>query len=225
MCRWLCQYTFLIWISNFYKWYAYLFTTSHPEGSFLLLFCKINELVFVTKIEIFPADSQIYGSSSQTWMFSFTNSTQSYQFTKNIARPFSDVSFTTENIPRSLKMSLKYYATDCRHVPSFLWHVQYQMESRQKKFDCGQRIFLKPLELQSKEKSYKALTLQSLNRTRLALLSCLVRRLEKNNKAPPLPLPPQKRQLWRTSCRSFRLGIMGWLIQNEEPRFQRIFLL
>ena len=119
MCRWLCQYTFLIWISNFYKWYAYLFTTSRPEGSFLLLFCKINELVFVTKIEIFPADSQIYGSSSQTWMFSFTNSTQSYQITKNIARPFSDVSFTTENIPRSLKMSLKYYATDCRHVPSF----------------------------------------------------------------------------------------------------------
>ena len=134
MCRWLCQYTFLIWISNFYKWYAYLFTTSRPEGSFLLLFCKINELVFVTKVEIFPADSQIYGSSSQTWMFSFTNSTQSYQITKNIARPFSDVSFTTENIPRSLKMSLKYYATDCRHVPSFLWHVQYQMESRQKKF-------------------------------------------------------------------------------------------
>ena len=192
MCRWLCQYTFLIWISNFYKWYAYLFTTSRPEGSFLLLFCKINELVFVTKIEIFPADSQIYGSSSQTWMFSFTNSTQSYQITKNIARPFSDVSFTTENIPRSLKMSLKYYATDCRHVPSFLWHVQYQrMESRQKKFDCGQRIFLKPLELQSKEKSNKALTLQALNRTSLALLSCLVRRLEKNNKAPPPP-PPKK---------------------------------
>ena len=58
------------------------------------------------------------------------------------------------------------------------------MKSRQKKFDCVQRIFLKPLELQSKEKSYKALTLQALNRTSLALLSCLVRRLEKNNKAP-----------------------------------------
>ena len=215
MCRWLCQYTFLIWISNFYKWYAYLFTTSRPEGSFLLLFCKINELVFVTKIEIFPADSQIYGSSSQTWMFSFTNSTQSYQITKNIARPFSDVSFTTENIPRSLKMSLKYYATDCRHVPSFLWHVQYQrMESRQKKFDCGQRIFLKPLELQSKEKSNKALTLQALNRTSLALLSCLVRRLEKNNKTP-LPPPPKKaimtNFLQKLSARYDGLGDVKWV--------------